>query len=383
MEEFVCLACYTEAYRGPKGSGTVDARCEGRLSRVEKKTDPAVNLLVFTEGPCECRNHVADVREHYESATVDPARIYLRKNLAERLSPLDFPGLCRLFAEEGRFALWELDPGQPEKKAYPYEKRDEGSFGTEPETYVELSGELRERYGELLPFFQNMIIKDMLPLFYGEDDSRKPLLRKILLDIDDDILCGTGCIYEDVLLKIFSLKYGEDVEEKLVYRSGKLKYQNLTVLPLKEIPFVVSEIKLVKGKFNISGHVLLPLEHSEIEYYCMDNRNRRYELTLEDKGEICFLGEKLHRRKQFLVEFPAGKKPAGIRFMYCYRGMYQARVRMEFTEALGIMPDTRHNFRMQDGYLWKTEKRILFAAPLQLKTRIKLFFTFSWKSFKI
>ena len=75
MEEFVCLACYTEAYRGPKGSGTVDARCEGRLSRVEKKTDPAVNLLVFTEGPCECRNHVADVREHYESATVDPARI--------------------------------------------------------------------------------------------------------------------------------------------------------------------------------------------------------------------------------------------------------------------------------------------------------------------
>ena len=186
-----------------------------------------------------------------------------------------------------------------------------------------------------------------------------------------------------MLLKILSLKYGEDVEEKLVYRSGKLKYQNLTVFPLKEIPFVVSEIRLVKGKFNISGHVLLPLEHSEIEYYCMDNRNRRYELTLEDEGEICFLGEMLHRRKRFLVEFSAGKKPAGIRFMYCYRGMYQARVRMEFTEALGMVPDTRHNFRMQDGYLWKTEKRILFAAPLQLRTRIKLFFTFPWKSFTI
>ncbi len=383
MEEFVCLARYTEVYRGPEGSGTVDARCEGRLSRVEKRTDPAVNLLVFTEEPCECRNHVADVREHYDSATVDPARIYLRKNLAEKLSPLDFPGLCRLFAEEGRFALWELDPGQPEKKAYPYKKRDEGSFGTEPETYVELSGELREKYGELLPFFQNMIIKDMLPLFYGEDASRKPLLRKILADIDDDILCGTGCIYEDVLLKILSLKYGEDVEEKLVYRSGKLKYQNLTVFPLKEIPFVVSEIKQVKGRFNIYGHVLLPLEHSEIEYYCMDNRNRRYKLTLEDEEEICFLGEILHRRKRFLMEFPAGKKPAGIRFMYCYRGMYQARVRMEFTEALGMVPDTRHNFRMQDGYLWKTEKRILFAAPLQLRTRIKLFFTFPWKSFTI
>lgn len=383
MEEFVCLAHYTKAYRGPEGSGTVNVRCERRLPRVEKRTDPMVNLLVFTGGPCECQNHIADVREHYEFATVDPTMIYLRKNLAEKLSPLDFPGLCRLFAEEGRFAVWDLASGKPEKKGYAYEKRDEGSFGTEPQKYMELSGELRERYGELLPFFQNMMIKDMLPLFLGEDDSRKPLLKQILADIDDDILCGAGCIYEDVLLKILSLKYGEDVEEKLVYRSGKLKYQNLSLFPLKEIPFVVSEIKLVKGRFKISGHVLLPLEHSEIEYYCMDNRNHRYELSLEQDGEICFLGELLHRRKRFLVEFPAGKKPAGIRFMYCYRGMYQARVRMEFAETLGMAPDTRYNFRLQDGYLWKAEKRILFAAPLQKRTRIKLFFTFPWKSFKI
>ena len=188
-------------------------------------------------------------------------------------------------------------------------KQNAGSFGTDPEKYMEICGELRERYGELLPFFQNMIIVDMLPLFFEEDDNHKSLLGQILADIDDDILCGTGCIYEDVLLKILSLKYGEDVEEKLVYRSGKLKYQNLSLFPLKEIPFVVSEMKLVKGRFKISGHVLLPLEHSEIEYYCMDNRNRRYELSLEQDGEICFLGELLHRRKRFLVEFPAGKKP--------------------------------------------------------------------------
>lgn len=383
MEEFVCLALYTKAYHGPEGSGTLDERCERRLLKVEKRTDPTVNLLVFTREPCECRNHIADVREHYEFATIDPAKIYLRKNLAERLSPLDFSGLCRLFADEGRFAVWELEPGQLKKKGYPYVKQNAGSFGTDPEKYMEICGELRERYGELLPFFQNMIIVDMLPLFFEEDDNHKSLLGQILADIDDDILCGTGCIYEDVLLKILSLKYGEDVEEKLVYRSGKLKYQNLSLFPLKEIPFVVSEMKLVKGRFKISGHVLLPLEHSEIEYYCMDNRNRRYELSLEQDGEICFLGELLHRRKRFLVEFPAGKKPAGIRFMYCYRGMYQARVRMEFAERLGMAPDTRHNFRLQDGYLWKAEKRILFAAPLQKRTRIKLFFTFPWKSFKI
>ena len=115
----------------------------------------------------------------------------------------------------------------------------------------------------------------------------------------------------------------------------------------------------------------------------MDNKNRRYELQLKEEEEVVFLGQVLHTRKRFKAVLPVENKPVGLRFMYRYQDMYQARVRMEFGEELGIVPDTRNNFRIQDGFLLKAEKRILFIAPLQMKTRIKLFFTFPWKSIKM
>lgn len=383
MDEFVCLASLVKGYSGEEENRTADVLCRKRLSAEEGKIRGDLRLLVFTEEIPECRGNVADISEHYELATVNPARIFVRKGLAEGLEGLDFSGVCRLFLKEKQFAVCELYPGKEPDRGFAYRKRREGSFGTSPEQYERLFEELEEEAGELLPFFQNMVVKDMLPLFFAPGKEKAPALKRILDRIDDDILCGTGCIGEDVLLNIFALKYGDGMREEFVYRSGKLMYHNLCVIPLKEIPFVVTKTEYVKGKFNISGTVMLPLEEGKIEYYFMDNKNRRYELQLKEEEEVVFLGRVLHTRKRFKAVLPVGNKPVGLRFMYRYQDMYQARVRMEFGEELGIVPDTRNNFRIQDGFLLKAEKRILFIAPLQMKTRIKLFFTFPWKSIKM
>ncbi len=383
MEEFVCLASCDGTYSGGEDNRRADADCMERLLQMGNEVHEDMQILVFTEAEVECRGNVADVSEHYDLATINPARIFVRKHLAEKLGTIDFSALCRLFLKEKRFAVFELYPGKKEENGYPYKKRRAGSYGTMPGQYEELLSELETECGEVLPFFQNMVFQDMLPLFSSLNDNDAPALRRILEQIDDDILCGTDCVEEDVLLKIFSLKYGEDIEKKFVYRSGKLKYHNISVIPLKELPFLITDITYVKGKFNICGTVLLPLENSEIEYYVMDNRNKRYELEFEEGEEGVFLGEKRSARKQFRAVFPAGKKPAGLRFMYRYQNRYQARVRMEFAEEFGIVPDTRANFCVRDGFLLRTEKRILFIAPLRMKTRIKLFFTFPWKSIKM
>lgn len=383
MEEFVCLASCAGTYSGEKENMRADADCRGRLSQVENAVREDLQILVFTETEFDCRGNVADVAEHYDLATINPARIFVRKHLADTLGTIDFSALCRLFLKEKQFAVCELYPGKEEKRGYPYKKRRAGSYGTLPGQYEELFSELEAECGEVLPFFQNMVFQDMLPLFFSLNEKDASVLQRILERIDDDILCGTGCVEEDVLLKIFSLKYGEDIETKFVYRGGKLKYHNLPVVPLKELPFLITDISNIKGNFNICGTVILPLENSEIEYYFMDNKNKRYELEWEEGEEVFFLGEKLTTRKRFRAVFPVGHKPAGLRFMYRYQNMYQARVRMEFAETVGIVPDTRANFCVADGFLLKAEKRILFFAPLQLKTRIKLFFTFPWKSIKM
>jgi hypothetical protein len=56
---------------------------------------------------------------------------------------------------------------------------------------------------------------------------------------------------------------------------------------------------------------------------------------------------------------------------------------MEFDEKVGITADSERNFCACDGYFLKEEKRILFASPLRVQTRVKLFFTFLRKSIKI
>lgn len=380
MEDFICLESMAGTYSNAMRTVAI---CKENLSDIERNVPEDINILILSEVECNCRDNVAHVAEHYDLAETDPARIFVRKRIADELEQLDFTTLCELFLKEMRFSVQEVSSKEKMNKGCSDRKYWKGSYGTTPEQYKSLFAQVKNECGEILPFFQSMVVQDMIPLFLTADSSNQSSLQQILEEIDDDILCGTGCVDTDVLLKIFSLKYGEDMEEKVVYRSGKLKYHNLAVVPLKEIPFVITEIKRVKGKFNIIGTVLRPLENSEIEYYFMDNKNKRYELKLEDGEDIVFLGEKLHTRKKFIASLPVGSKPVGMRFMYSYQGMYQARVRMEFAENLEIVPDTKCNFRIQDGYLLKAEKRILFIAPLRKKTRIKLFFTFPWKSIKM
>lgn len=381
--DFIFLAPLARGFTGGGPDPVIEGPCKKRLEEFAVRLGDEINLIVVSDEICDCKNKIASIEEHYDFATIDPGRILVRKRVVQHMEEVDFAGLCRLFLQEEVFAVFERYPGKEPDHAYPYIKKQEGTFRTALSEYSGILAMIQEKYGEILPFYQNLLIKELYPLFLcsGQDDMEG--LKQIISQIDDDIICGCGCVPEDILLRILSFKHGTDIEKKFVYRSGKLKFDNLPVIPLKEIPFVIDEMKCVKGKFNICGNVMIPLSGEEIEYFFMDNKNKKHAIEFEEGEEVMFLGERLHTRKRFRACLKVGNKPAGLRFMYRYKEMYNARVRMEFDEKIGIEPDTRRNFTIQDGYYLKAEKRILFAAPLRLQTRIKLFFTFPRKSIKM
>lgn len=381
--DFKFLAPLAKSYSGDGPEWVVEAACKKRLENFAAHLGKEINLILISDENCDCKNKIASIEEHYDFATIDPRRILVRKQVLEQMNEVDFAGLCRLFLREKVFAVFERYPGREPERAFSYIKKREGNFGTNLSEYPEILAEIRKRHGEIPPFYQNLLIKELYPSFLRSRLETGGELKQVIGQIDDDIICGCGCIPEDLLIKILSFKHGADIREKFVYRSGKLKFDNLPVVPLKEIPFVVDEMKCVKGKFNISGNVMLPLSGDEIEYFYMDNNNKKHAIEMEEGEEVMFLGEKMHTRKRFRACLNVGNKPAGLRFMYRYKDMYNARVRVEFDECFGIEPDTRRNFMVQDGYYLKVEKRILFAAPLRLQTRIKLFFTFPLKSIKM
>ena len=347
----------------------------------------------------------------------------------------DFFSICRLFLEEPRFYAQPKTQVDGQANTQPYKSfppsHGLGQKVSKPDGIESRSTELSktingyediidqtvQTYGEFLPFFQCLLLQDLVPRLLTKQTCREmgveeDLLRRLLEKFDDDMIAGCG-IPEDILIRILSFKYQTDIREKLVYRSGKLKFENLPIVPLKEIPFVVERISCRDGMCQLEGSVIKPLDGAAlsldgaalpleggaarllenetappykkdpIEYYYADNRNRRYEIGWEDGEELYFLGERMRTRQRFTARFQVGPKTSGIRFMYRYKNAFQARIRMIFSDEIGLDEDKHRNTAVLGKYYVKLEKRILFVAPLHWKTKLKLFFTFSLKSIKM
>lgn len=382
MEDFVFLTPYVRHFSIGEAEERMDASCQKRLGHFIRKVGKEVRIIVLCEGGYDGRDGIASVEDDHEPATLNPARIMVRKELLELYKEVDFVALCRIFLQEERFGVFQWCLGNGPKAQNPYRCHREGTYGTKPEAYREVLSTVREKYGEIPPFYQNLLIKDMFHLFSVLGQEEALPLKGILEQIEDDIICSCGCISEDLLVRILSFKHGKEIEKAFVYRGGTLKYDNLPVLFLKEIPFVIEEIKNDKGRFNISGTVILPLPESEIRYFCVDQKNKRHDIVFEEGEEVIFLGERMFTRKRFRVELKAGGKPAGLRFMYCYRELYKGRIRIAFDECTGI-EDASRGVCLPEGYFLRLDQRILSISPLALRTRIKLFFTFPWKSIKM
>lgn len=410
--------------------------------------DPSVSLAILCGETPGGKGHIASVEEHYDYAVADPCRILLRragwKSLEEAEEEADFFSICRLFLEEPRFYAQPRPRLQADRRAntQPY-KSFPPSHGLEQKVskpdgiesrstelsktingYEDIIDQTVQTYGEFLPFFQCLLLQDLVPRLLTKQTCREmgveeDLLRCLLEKFDDDMIAGCG-IPEDILIRILSFKYQTDIREKLVYRSGKLKFENLPIVPLKEIPFVVEHMSCRDGMCQLEGSVIKPLDGAAspllgaalsldgaalpleggaarllenetappykkdpIEYYYADNRNRRYEIGWEDGEELYFLGERMRTRQRFTARFQVGPKTGGIRFMYRYKNAFQARIRMIFSDEIGLDEDKHRNTAVLGKYYVKLEKRILFAAPLHWKTKLKLFFTFSLKSIKM
>lgn len=373
--------------------------------------DPSVSLVILCGETPGGKGHIASVEEHYDYAVADPRRILLRragwKSLEEAGEATDFFSICRLFLEEPRFYAQPQTQVDRQANTQPGKQLNSKAMGG----YENIIDQTVQTYGEFLPFFQCLLLQDLVPRLMTKQTCREmgvdeDLLRRLLEKFDDDMIAGGG-IPEDILIRILSFKYQTNICEKLVYRSGKLKYENLSIVPLKEIPFVVDHMSCSDGMCQLEGSVIRPLESAAasplesiaasplegiaaspykgnpIEYYYADNRNRHYEIGWEDGEELYFLGERMRTRKRFTARFQVGSKTGGIRFMYRYKNAFQARIRMVFSDTIGLNEDGRRNTAVLGRYYVKLEKRILFAAPLHWKTKLKLFFTFSLKSIKM
>lgn len=346
-----------------------------------RQEDPAVSLAVLCGGASKYRGGVASVEEHDTFATADPSRIFVQhpggKRRWEPLSGHSFPAIWELFLQKERFyvfpqggdSFWELRAHAPAEP-----RIDAGN-------YWGMIEKVRVKYGELLPFFQKLLLQDLYPRILSETPSHTALYLELVKQLDDNIICES--VPEDVRVCLLSFKYGMDIRDRLLYRDGRLKFENLTVVALKGNPFVIDRFEYEKGVVRIGGTAVLPFGHSGVHYFFMDHKNKKHELEWEEGEEWFFLGERMQTRKRFTASLRARTRPAGLRFMYRYKEMYRGRIRMRFADCLQTGPNTRKNMILWGGFVMRAEKNELSVLPFGKRMLAKLFFTFPIKSIRM
>lgn len=135
----------------------------------------------------------------------------------------------------------------------------------------------------------------------------------ILEGIEDDILCGCEQIPDDVKIWLLEAKKQKPISPELVYRSGRLRYHNLTITSLKEMPYEIKSIVYRKKKLVVSGEVIQPAEDAEIVYYAMDNRNKEVPFSVTEK-EVYYLAKRNIRENALKPKFRYPQSLWGLRF---------------------------------------------------------------------
>ena len=388
---FVFWKELTKEYVPGKDALVLSNRERKRLDAFLASLKPDVMMVVVSDEPVEGKQHMAYVREHYNVGTIDASRLLVRPEFAalirKKESEGEFALLCRMYETAGKFAVYERR--EEEVVTEPNRSRtwkDAGEYPTPIVAGKNIWKRLKKAQGEVLPFFQHLMIQNLYHAGFTEKEGMSEKLKEefcsILEDIGEDIICRCEQIPNDVKIWLLEAKSRTDILPEFVYRSGRLKYHNLVVTSLKDVPYEVTDIRYEKKKLVVWGEVIHPVDDPEIHYYAMDNRNREISFSMTEK-DIYYLGQRRHTRKRFEAGISLTNKPVGLRFMYRYHELYRARVRMTFSRSLRMVPDTKEDYAFLGQYMLRTEKRILFAAPLQKKTRLKQFFTFGRKSIKI
>lgn len=346
-----------------------------------RQVDPSVSLAVLCGGASECRGGVASVGEHDMFATADPSSIFVREpgggQRWESLSGYDFPDIWELFLQKEQF--------------YVFPHGDSGFEGLRTNAptelhidagrYWDMIERVRLKYGELLPFFQKLLLQVLVPRLLSEKPADNALYLELVKQLDDNIICEG--VPEDVRVRLLSFKYGIDIRHRLLYRDGRLKFENLTVAALKANPFVIDRFEYKEGVARIGGTAVLPFGHNGIHYFFMDHKNKKYELEWEEGEEWFFLGERMQTRKRFTAALRTRARSAGLRFMYGYKERYRGRIRMKFADCLQTGTKKRKNIILRDGFVMRAEKNELSVQPFGKKMLAKLFFTFPIKSIRM
>lgn len=187
-----------------------------------------------------------------------------------------------------------------------------------------------EKYGQVIPYFQYQIMYDMqwrikkdISLYLNDEEKDKYLkkLKQILKYIENYIIMEQKYIGIDYKILVISLKYDEDIREKLEYNNGKLYFENCEIYQLAGKDSIkITKIALHRKSVILTGNISYFLPKEDYKLYI----NINGENLLIDKYKIYktqqSLLKELNHYRQFKMKVPLKSRKTELRFVFDYKG---------------------------------------------------------------
>ena len=215
--------------------------------------------------------------------------------------------------------------------------------------YYDLINISIEKNKTIIPYVQHLImndlkwrIKSLIPSYLQKDIKEEYIKQIIMLlqKIDDYIICGQKKINAEHKMYILSLKHGRDIRKELVYRKGKLFFENSSIYNLSKNKgiFLVDLLKIENDELLIEGRVNCPLHRDQFNIYAYLNSDKKVKLdlikakkSLFNKNTYAFKNDQILYHYTFKIRIPLIEL-SKLSFIFSYRDETNTKLSIRFKQ---------------------------------------------------
>ena len=187
-----------------------------------------------------------------------------------------------------------------------------------------------EKFGKVLPYIQYEVMYDIqsrlnvdVSKYLNDEEQRdyKEKLRELLKYVNDEIIMEQKYLWKEYKIIALSIKYDENVIEKLKYRNGSLYYNGIEIYQVIGNSLIkVKDFKIHRNNISIIGSFNCYLPDENYKLYISINENEYLIKDLKVYKEAFSINGILKHYKKFNYNIPIEHYETKIGFVLEYLG---------------------------------------------------------------
>ncbi len=188
----------------------------------------------------------------------------------------------------------------------------------------------KEKFGKVLPYIQYQVMYDIqsrlnvdVSKYLNDEEQRdyKEKLRELLKYVNDEIIMEQKYLWKEYKIIALSIKYDENVIEKLKYRNGSLYYNGIEIYQVIGNSLIkVKDFKIHRNNISIIGSFNCYLPDENHKLYISINDNEYLIKDVKSYKEEFSINGVLKHYKKFSFTIPIEHYETKIGFILEYLG---------------------------------------------------------------